>query len=153
MTRDSVQPETERAPPINELLESVIAASIERLVEMRDRAPGFAALDEETLTELVGSFQDLETKAHLSLWDAQIERMRTKSEEDEESQATADDFNGPIAAEEYERFLILLACAGGRDRFRALDIRRDEGIEAAITFLEGCNVTPEADHGPRGGVE
>ena len=76
-----------------------------------------------------------------------VDRETDIADADAPSKMCKDDFNSPPLGREYERFLKLLASAGGRDRFKALDIRRQMGVEAAARFLGECNVTREADHG------
>jgi hypothetical protein len=117
---------------------------------MRDRTPGFAVLDEASQMELITLLQSIESKASLSLWDAKLDRItqeRAEARDAAEHEAVADDFNGPVATQEYERFLPLIACAGSHDRLHALEVWKHQGVEAAIRYLERCNITPEADHG------
>ena len=50
------------------------------------------------------------------------------------------DFCQPDVAEAYERFLQMIVCAGSRDRFKAMDIRKAHGIEAALEFIKECTL-------------
>ena len=43
-----------------------------------------------------------------------------------------------------ERFLNLIICASPKDRFRAMDIRKDDGVEAALKFISECYITDES---------
>ncbi len=47
-----------------------------------------------------------------------------------------------------ERFLNLIVCAGPRDRFHALQVRKHQGIEAALRYIEQCNITDETYDAP-----
>ncbi len=60
------------------------------------------------------------------------------------SEATVDDFRQPDVAVAHERFLPMLVCAGSRDRFKAMEIRKTDGIEAALEFIKDCASTEEA---------
>jgi hypothetical protein len=42
-----------------------------------------------------------------------------------------------------ERFLQLIVCAGPKDRFTAMDVRREDGVAAALRFLGKCQLTEE----------
>lgn len=43
-----------------------------------------------------------------------------------------------------ERFPQLVVCARSSDRFRAMEIRHEQGIKAAIKFIRQCEITDEA---------
>jgi hypothetical protein len=54
-----------------------------------------------------------------------------------------DDFNCPPVADKYERFLSLLVVAGLKDRFEAMNVLRANSVEAAVSYLEESDLTPE----------
>ncbi len=56
---------------------------------------------------------------------------------------TRDDFNAPHVRETYEQFLGLLVIAGPKDRYAAMDVRRERGVEAAVEYLGKCTITDE----------
>jgi len=49
---------------------------------------------------------------------------------------------GSVATRD-ERFLSMLVAAGLKDRLRAMEIRKAEGIEKALTFLNDCTLSAE----------
>jgi hypothetical protein len=57
--------------------------------------------------------------------------------------ATADDFRGPHVRAAYERFLERLELVGLKDRLHATRLRKTEGVEAAVDYLNECNLTSE----------
>ena len=57
-------------------------------------------------------------------------------------QTTREAFD-PHLSEEYERFLSLLVIAGLKDRLRAMEIRKSDGVESALAFLDDRTLTPE----------
>lgn len=144
MANREYDPNDLRPQTINETLESVLSATIERLIELRDRAPGFIVLDDETLAGLVVELQGFEGRASLLMWDAQLAQIREEREAKREANdATADDFSSPVLGETYQRFIDLFALAGLKDRLHAARVRQHQGVEAAIRYLERCNITPE----------
>lgn len=58
-------------------------------------------------------------------------------------ETTCKDFNDPQLSQEYERFLSLLVTAGLKDRLRAMEIRKSDGVESALAFLDDRTRTPE----------
>jgi hypothetical protein len=47
------------------------------------------------------------------------------------------------APDAQERFLELIVLASGRDRFNAMGLRREKGVEAAIEFLNECTLSQD----------
>jgi hypothetical protein len=58
-------------------------------------------------------------------------------------ETTREAFNDPQLSEEYERFLSLLVISGLKDRLRAMEIRKRDGVESALAFLDDYTLTPE----------
>lgn len=88
---------------------------------------------------------DDEREAILALEEFVVQRETDAA--DEPSEATRDDFNRAAGVREnYEKFLSMIVCAGLKDRLKALRIRKEKGIEAAVEFIGECTLTAEHDH-------
>lgn len=72
-----------------------------------------------------------------------VAHAEERAEEIVKRELTAADASAPSVGADDERFLQLLVIANPKDRFHAMDLRRDQGVAAAVTYLGDCNITDE----------